>query len=142
VSKSSRYLAFVAYLLSLPGALLVLLLRRDDPFIVYHARQSLAIVVAALAAPLLWAVVAWTTAWIPVAGVVVGLSLFSLVIAAYIGLVGSWVTGMVFALQGAIRPVPLVGSWAIRRVAKADSEQDAEQDSSSDLIERTSATDA
>ncbi len=87
MSTSSRYLAFVAYLLSLPGALVALLLRRDDPFIVYHARQSLAIVAAALVTPLLWAAVAWATAWIPLAGVVVGLTLFALVIATYIGLI-------------------------------------------------------
>ena len=142
MSTSSRYLAFVAYLLSLPGALLVLLLRRDDPFVVYHARQSLAIVVAALVTPLLWALVAWATAWIPLAGVVVGLTLFALVIATFIGLIVSWVTGMVFALQGKVKPVPLVGSWAIRRVAKAAPEPDSEEESSADLIERTSVTDA
>jgi protein-S-isoprenylcysteine O-methyltransferase Ste14 len=34
--------------------------------------------VAALVTPLLWAFVAWATAWIPLAGVVVGLALFAL----------------------------------------------------------------
>jgi uncharacterized membrane protein len=142
VSTSSRYLAFVAYLLSLPGALVMLLLRRDDPFIVYHSRQSLAIAVAALATPLVWAVVAWATAWIPVFGVVIGLSLFALVLATYIGLAFSWIVGMIFALRGTIRPVPLVGSWAIRRAAKAAPEATPEEESQPDLIERTSVTDA
>ena len=68
MSRSSRYLAFLAYLLSLPGALFVLLARRDDLFAVYHARQSLAIVIAAIVTPLAWAVVAWPAAWIPIVG--------------------------------------------------------------------------
>ncbi|MFL5801198.1 MAG: DUF4870 domain-containing protein [Roseiflexaceae bacterium] len=142
MSKSSRYLAFVAYLLSLPGALFVLLARRDDPFATYHARQSLAIVGAAVAVPLLWAVVAWVAAWIPLAGAVVGLALFALVIAAYIGLAVSWGVGMVFALQGRTRPVPLVGSWATRRATRAAPAPGPEQEPPPDLIERTSVTDA
>jgi uncharacterized membrane protein len=144
VSKSSRYLACVAYLLSLPGALFVLLARRDDPFATYHARQSLAIVGVALAAPLLWLVVAWIAAWIPLFGAVVGLSLFALVIATYAGLAVSWVVGIVFALQGRARPIPLVGAWATRRAARATPvpEPDPEQKPPSDLIERTSPTDA
>jgi uncharacterized membrane protein len=144
VSKSSRYLACVAYLLSLPGALFVLLARRDDPFATYHARQSLAIVGVALAAPLLWLIVAWIAAWIPLLGGVIGLSLFALVLATYAGLAVSWVVGMVFALQGRARPIPLVGAWATRRAARATSapEPGPEQEPPSDLIERTSATDA
>lgn len=144
MSKSSRYLAFVAYLLSLPGALLVLLARRNDPFATYHARQSLAIVGVALAAPLLWLVVAWAAAWIPLFGAVVGLSLFALVIATYAGLAVSWVVGMVFALRGLARPIPLVGAWATRRSAAARPAPapDPEQEPSSDMIERTSPTDA
>ena len=144
MSKSSRYLAFVAYLLSLPGALFVLLARRDDPFATYHARQSLAIVGAALAAPLAWLIVAWAAAWIPLAGVVIGLTLFALVIAAYAGLVVSWIVGMVFALQGKARPIPLVGSWATRHAARAapPPSPGPEQEPPPDLIERTSATDA
>src|SRR3954470_8591784 len=59
VSQSSRYLAFISYLLSLPGALFVLLARRDDPFAVYHAGRSLRLAIIAVAAPLAWAAVAW-----------------------------------------------------------------------------------
>ncbi len=84
MSKSSRYLAFFAYLLSAPAALYVLLARRDDPFAVFHAKQSLAIVVAAVAAPLLWVVIAWAGAWIPIAGPLIGLTLFALLIAVFI----------------------------------------------------------
>jgi uncharacterized membrane protein len=143
VSHSSRYLAFVAYLLSLPGALVVLLVRRDDAFAAYHARQSLAIAIAAIVTPLAWAVIAWLCAWIPLVGAVIGLSLFALVIAAYVGLAVSWVAGMVFALRGLARPVPLVGARATRRPKAAvapDPEQETE--TPAELIERTSPSDA
>jgi uncharacterized membrane protein len=143
VSRSSRYLAFAAYLLSLPGALFVLLARRDDPFAVYHARQSLAIVIAALVTPLAWAVIAWASAWIPTAGVLIGLSLFPLVLAAYIGLLVSWIAGMIFALRGQARPVPLVGARATRRPRAAVApELDQETETAAELMERTSPSDA
>jgi uncharacterized membrane protein len=143
VSNSSRYLAFLAYLLSLPGALFVLLARRDDAFAVYHARQSLAIVIAAIVTPLAWVVVAWVCAWIPLVGAVVGLSLFALVIAAYAGLAVSWIVGMVFALRGLARPAPLVGAWAARRrKAPAAPEPDQESETAAEMMERTSPSDA
>lgn len=115
MSKSSQYLAFFAYLLGTPAALYVLLARRDDPYAVFHARQSLAIAVAAVATPLLWAIVAWAGAWIPVVGPLIGLTLFALVIATYIGLLASWIAGMVFALNGTVRSVPVIGSLVTPR---------------------------
>jgi uncharacterized membrane protein len=143
VSKSSRYLGFFAYLLSLPGALFVLLARRDDAFAVYHARQSLAIAVAAIVTPLLWAIIAWACAWIPLVGAVIGLALFALLIATYCGLAVSWIVGMVFALQGTARSVPFVGGWAVRRPkAIVTSEPETDIESSAELIERTSPGDA
>ena len=128
MSKSSRYLAFFGYVLGAPAALYVLLARRDDPFAVFHARQSLAIAVAAVATPLLWAIIAWAGAWIPTVGPLIGLTLFALVIAAYIGLAATWITGMVFALSGTIRSVPVVGSWATprRKAAPSSDQQDAD----------------
>jgi uncharacterized membrane protein len=143
VSRSSRYLAFFAYLLSLPGALFVLFACRDDSFAVYHARQSLVITIAAIVMPLAWAVIAWACAWIPIVGALVGLSLFALVIAAYLGLLISWITGMIFALRGRSRPVPLVGALATRRVnAVAVSELDEGTETAAEIMERTSPSDA
>ena len=139
MSKSSRYLAFFAYLLSAPGALYVLLARRDDPFAVFHARQSLAIVVAAVALPVLWGVVAWAGAWIPVAGPLVGLTLFALVIAAYIGLGVTWLVGLAFALKGTVRPLPVVGTWVTPRRNVAQLPAESEYVDVADLIERTGA---
>ena len=143
MSRSSRYLAFLAYLLSLPGALFVLLARRDDLFAVYHARQSLAIVIAAIVTPLAWAVVAWPLAWIPIVGAVFGVALFALVIAAEIGLAASWIIGMIFALRGMARTAPFVGAWATRGLrAIAESKPAPESETAAEMIERTSTSDA
>ena len=143
MSRSSRYLAFIAYMLSLPGALFVLLARRDDLFAVYHARQSLAIVIAAIVTPLAWAVVAWPAAWIPIVGAVIGVALFALVIAAEIGLAASWIIGMIFALRGMARTVPFVGAWATRGLrATAESKPASESETAAELIERTTTSDA
>ncbi len=136
MSSSSRYLAFFAYLLSVPGALFVLLTRRDEPFALFHARQSLAIAIAAVGAPLIWAVIAWSGAWIPVGGPLIGLSLFSLVIAVYLTLAVAWVTGMVFALRGEARLVPLVGAWTVPRVRRK-SLPEIEEHAHPELIEAT-----
>ena len=143
MSRSSRYLAFLAYLLSLPGALFVLLARRDDLFAVYHARQSLAITIAAIATPLAWAVVAWPLAWIPIVGGVFGVALFALVIAAEIGLAASWIIGMIFALRGMARTTPFVGAWATRGLkATAESEPAPASETAAEMIERTTTSDA
>ncbi len=104
MSQSSRYLAFVGYLLSLPGALFVLLARPDEPFAVYHARQSLRLAIIGIAAPLIWAVIAWILAWIPVIGGMLAVILFALVIATYVGIIISWIAGMIYSLRGQVRP--------------------------------------
>jgi uncharacterized membrane protein len=116
MNTDSRYWAFAAYVLSLPGALLVLVLRPSDPFAHYHAKQSLTIAFATVLTPLLWAVIAWMLAYlVPVIGPMLGVMLFALVLAALVGLLVSWIIGMVYALQGRLRPVPLVGHLAERR---------------------------
>jgi uncharacterized membrane protein len=139
VSQSSRYLAFAGYLLSLPGALFVLLARRDDPFAVYHARQSLTLAIIGLATPLIWAVVAWMLAWIPLFGAMLGVILFALVIAVYFGIAISWIAGMIYSLKGQVRPLPLFGTRSTRRLAAQPS---ITAETAAELIERTTTSDA
>lgn len=116
MNAPSRYWAFAAYLLSVPGALLVLVLRRGDTFARYHAKQSLLLVLAAVLTPLVWAVGAWLLAYfVPIVGPMLGVTLFALVLAVLAGLFVSWFVGMINALQGRLRSVPLVGHLAERR---------------------------
>jgi uncharacterized membrane protein len=128
-------------LLSLPGALFVLLARRDDPFASYHARQSLGLAIVALVTPLIWAALAWGLAWIPIVGAMLGVILFALLLAVYTGLLVDWITGMVYALQGKVRRIPLTGPLAIRRSPRPAAPTETPE-TTTELIERTSPSDA
>jgi len=105
----SRYVAFFAYLLSVIGAVVVLLLRRDDRFAVYHAKQSLGLVLLAVVAVVVWTVAGWLMSWVPYVGFILAMATFALVIAAYITLVIGWLIGMKYALEEKMQPVPVVG---------------------------------
>lgn len=114
MSKPQRHLAFLAYLLSILGWLYVLLFHRKDEFAAYHAKQSLGLTIIAVGTPAVWAVVAWIVSWLPLAGPTIAAASFSLVIVTYVVLIVSWITGMVYALQTKMKPVPVVGGWAER----------------------------
>ena len=66
MQKPNRLLALLSYLLILVGPLLLILFRRKDKFTLYHACQSLALVGAAIAVPLLWLAIGWTFAFLSV----------------------------------------------------------------------------
>lgn len=137
--QQSRYLACAGYLLSLPGALYVLLARRDDAFAVYHARQSLRLAVIGIATPLAWIILAWISAWIPLVGGMLAVILFALLLAVYVGLCLSWVAGMVYSLKGQVRPLPLFGTPTIQRPVAQSA---AILETPPERIERTTTSDA
>lgn len=114
IRRSSQVLAFLAYALWIVGWLIVVLVARNDRFATYHARQSLALSLAIILAPLVWIIVAWPIAWIPNVGVVVSAAMFSLVIGLYIVAAVAWVYGMIHAARAQLRPVPFFGDWALR----------------------------
>ena len=102
------------------GWLYVLIFRKDDDFAVFHAKQSMVLTTVAVGSLVVWGVVAWVLSWIPIAGPFVAAVAFSLVIAAYIVLGVAWISGMIRALRGEAKPVPIVGGWS-RRLSIADS---------------------
>jgi uncharacterized membrane protein len=110
----SKYLAFFAYLFSAIGAAFVLLTRRNDRLAVYHAKQSLGLLIVAVGVLLSWIVVGWVLAWIPYVGFIFAMALFALVIAAYIALIVCWFMGMHYALDEKMQPVPLVGDLILK----------------------------
>lgn len=114
MNNTTKLFALFAYLLSFIGALLVLLLRRKDDFVRYHARQSLGIVIIALALFAVWGVVGWVMAWIPAVGFILTISLFSLVIAGCLMLIISSISGMVYAVQGKRQPPLFIGEIALK----------------------------
>lgn len=113
MAASQRIPGFLAYLLLPIGWLYVLFFQRHNPWAVFHCKQAMALVAWLLTVTVGWAIVGWVLAWIPYA-FVVSVALFTLVIAAYVFGVILWIIGMVSALQGRARSLPVVGAWAKR----------------------------
>lgn len=101
MSKESRFLAFLAYLLSIAGFLLVYFLKRHDRFAMYHAKQSLVLFIAYVAV--------WIAA--KILGVIPFLGVFISAI-LWLMLVVLWVVGMIHALTGEEKPIPIIGEIA------------------------------
>ena len=111
MSKQSRTLAFLAYLLSIPGWLYVLLFQRKDKLALYHAKQALVLTLVVVGSIVVWFLASWVLSWVPLAGPLLAAALFSQIILIGIFVVGLWILGMVYALQTRVRPLPLVGKW-------------------------------
>ncbi|MBD3361958.1 DUF4870 domain-containing protein [Candidatus Woesearchaeota archaeon] len=96
--NESQIWAFLAYLLSIIGFILVFALKKNDRFAMYHAKQSLALFIVYIAGYIIllfipiigWAVL--TVWWI-----------FGLVLA---------IIGMINALTGKQKPLPITGKLA------------------------------
>jgi len=114
VNAPKRHIALIAYLVPIFGWLYVFLFQREDKFAVYHAKQSMILAVTAVAAPVVWAVVAWLLVWVPLVGPAIAAALFALVLLVYMFLVATWVVGMTYALRAKMKPVPVFGGWAER----------------------------
>ncbi len=113
MSRSQRILAFLAYLLFVIGWLIVLIFGRRSRFAVYHMKQSIALALFLVAIVVAWGVFTWLTAWLPFL-FILGVSSFSIVIAAAVFGLIAWILGMRNALGARMRPLPIVGAWAKR----------------------------
>jgi uncharacterized membrane protein len=106
---SKNRLAILAYVIPILGPIYLLFFtKRDNYFLIYHARQMLALALMVVAMPVLWAVVAYPISWIPVAGPMVSVSLFGLVILTWIAAAVIWAVGLVQAIGNRLKPLPLV----------------------------------
>ncbi len=111
-------MAFLSYLLSIAGTAVVLFNPKRTPYAAFHARQSLGIFLIELIMSIAWVVVGWIVTWIPVAGPVLAVAFFTLVIATFIVLIVCWIQGMVNALNGRLDPVPIVGASIAKVLVK------------------------
>ena len=109
MSSTSRVFAFIAYLLLAIGWLVVMLVRRNDSFAVYHARQSLRLTLVAIALPLAWVVLGYIVTIVPLAGPFVAVTAFTLVLAGYFALVIAWGAGLINAARGRSAAPPFFG---------------------------------
>jgi uncharacterized membrane protein len=130
VEKKARALAVVAYLVPLIGPLLVLLVGRKNLFAFYHACQALVVFVGAFLLSLIWGAFAWAISWIPLAGIIAGVSTFALVMATWLIAIISFVLGIRNSAQGSYRRVPIFGIYGERLFLRfnADEELVALQD--------------
>ena len=111
MANLARASAFVAYLLPIIGPLLILLFNRKNLFAIYHACQSLVLVAILIVIPIVWVVLSWLVSSVPIAGPLLGVSMFTLVMASWLLVLVAWVIGMVNALQGKYQRLPLFGRW-------------------------------
>jgi uncharacterized membrane protein len=111
---ANKIIAFLSYLLLLPGCLIVLIFRRKFPSELGHARQSMVINLAAFSLLLIWFVLTWLLISIPIIGPITAWFAFTIVIIAWIFFIGLWIMGMVRAFRGSLKPLAIVGRWAAK----------------------------
>ncbi len=110
MESSDRFSAFFAYI-PVIGWLYVLVVKRKDSLSMFHLRQSIGLFIFLGAAFAAWVAVTWIVSWIPF-GFMVGISLFTLVMTIYIFGIIAWVSGIVYAFQGRMALLPLIGKMA------------------------------
>jgi uncharacterized membrane protein len=112
MNTSARFPAVVAYI-PIIGWLYVFFFQRKNAFAIFHLRQGIGLVLFLIGALVGWAVAAWVLTWIPYMAVI-AVSLFSLVILAYLYGLVAWVVGMINAFRNRLVPLPIFGQWANR----------------------------
>jgi len=107
-----RFPAFLAYI-PVIGWLYVLFFKHQDEFAMFHLRQSIGLFAFLALMFISWGLVSWIISWIPY-GTLVGVMLFTLVIAAFLYGFIYWLVGMKYALQGRVVLLPIFGKLANR----------------------------
>lgn len=101
--KDMKLFAFLATFLSIVGFVIALIVKRDDSYVMYYAKQSLVIFVIGFIA----GIVGNIFAWIPIMGELIR---FALGILMFVVWVISWVN----ALSGKNKKIPIVSYWSKR----------------------------
>jgi uncharacterized membrane protein len=93
-----KLFGFLAYLLGIIGFLIVLLAKKENKFAMYHAKQCLVLFIASI--------IAYIITMIPVIGWFVLGPILSIIILIL------WIIGMVNALTGKEKALPIIGKYA------------------------------
>jgi len=101
LSGDSKLFAFLGIFLTIIGFLIVFLARKNDKYAMYYAKQGLVLFIA-------WVMVSVIGWVIPVLGWFVILPLGGLVLFVF------WIIGIVNALSGNEKPLPLIGKYGAR----------------------------
>lgn len=112
--KQNKPVAIVAYAIPIIGPLIAILVARRNLFALYHACQSLAISLLAIALPVVWLLVSFAIVWIPMAGPTMSAALFTIVIVGLVTALLLLLTGISNAARGYMTPLFLIGRWGDR----------------------------
>lgn len=114
-SEQGRLFAVLAYILPVIGGVIGLVADGGNSLTRFHARQSIAAVLTLIMAFLVWAVGGYLISLIPIAGPILAIALFSLVIAMAIFLAANWLVSLaVVALRGEERTIPVANRLVAR----------------------------
>ena len=113
-TSEQRVFAVLAYLLPVIGGVVGLILDGDNPLTRAHARQSIGAALTLILAFFAWAVGGYIISLIPIAGPILAIALFSLVIAMAVFLAANWLVSLAMALRGAERTIPFANRVVTR----------------------------
>lgn len=94
-------LAFLAAFLSIIGFILALVLKKDNKYVMFYAKQSLVVFIFAV----IVGIINKITAFIPIIGGVINVFLNIIVIIL-------WLFSWIYALTGEEKQVPIIGKYA------------------------------
>ena len=112
--KPNRLLAVISYLIPVLGSVVVFLVGRKNLFALYHACQAFALAMMVILLPVVWALISWVVAWVPLAGPTISAATFSIVMAGVLTFLILTVVGISKALGANVSPLFLVGKWGER----------------------------
>ncbi len=98
-SDDGKLWAFLAYLLGIIGFVLVLLLKKDNKFAMYHAKQSLVLFILAVLVMIVGSI-------IPFIGWFIILPIGNVIVLIL------WIIGIINALTNKEKPLPVIGKFA------------------------------
>jgi uncharacterized membrane protein len=97
----SKIFAFLATFLSIVGFIIAILVKRDNKYVMFYAKQSLVIFIIALIA----GIVNQIFMWIPIIGAIIS-TVINLIVAII------WILSWVYALSGEEKDIPFVSDYS------------------------------
>ena len=92
--------AFLATFLSIIGFVIALIVRREDKYVMFYAKQSLVIFIIGVIAGIASSLVAW----LPIMGSIISFALGVIIFIA-------WLLSWIYALSGEKKNIPIVNYW-------------------------------
>lgn len=93
----TKVFAFLATFLSIIGFIIALLVKKENKYVMFYAKQSLVVFIVF--------VIAWVCMIIPVIGWIIGWIIEVIAIVL-------WIISWIYALSGTEKEVPLIGQYA------------------------------